>query len=265
MPKLHVKPTKEELDKGIQDALDELDKPVEPLVEEKIEVQPEVVEETAPEAPAEVPEAPAPEDSGEIEKELKKKLANSAREAQILQARTKKYDEAVNQAAEITEVTDEEAVKIYPEWDLMDDTSKMLAKDSIVNRRRFELIHKASMEGKDIQEWQDKVDTYLGDPKTLQDTPEMEGKEDDFKVFATKPTRRGLDFDDLTKAFLYDVGKMRPKSKGQMFPTGSGGPNDKMKPKSDKISLTEARQLMKNDYNKYKELLMAGKIDDSEI
>jgi hypothetical protein len=252
----HVKPTQEELDKGIQDALEELDKPEVPEIPEVPENEPP----TPPEPPVE-PEAKPSEPEPEVE--LKKKLSNSARENQVLHARTKKFDEAVDNAAQITDVSDEEAVKEYPEWDVMDDVAKKMAKDSIVNKRRFQMIHEASKEGKNIQEWHDKVDKYLEDPKTLIDNPKLEGKGDDFKIFATKPTRRGLDFEDLTSAFLYEVDKnAKPKSKGAMFETGSGGPNENPKPKGDKISLMEARSLMKSDYNKYKEYLLAGKIED---
>jgi len=45
-----------------------------------------------------------------------------------------------------------------------------------------------------------------------------------------------------------------------MFPDGSGGPNDKGKPKGDKITVAESEVLRQTNYNKYKELLQAGKI-----
>jgi hypothetical protein len=58
---------------------------------------------------------------------------------------------------------------------------------------------------------------------------------------------------------------IKPKNKGKMFETGSGGPNERVKPKGDKISLAEARTLMKNDYKKYKEFLISGKIDTTTL
>ena len=93
------------------------------------------------------------------------------------------------------------------------------------------------------------------------DHPELEGKVEDFKLFASKPTRRGVDFEDLIPAFLYNESKNKvaPK-KGQMFEQGTGG-NSKPKPKGDKISTEEGRLLMNTDYNKFKELLKAGKSD----
>jgi hypothetical protein len=53
----------------------------------------------------------------------------------------------------------------------------------------------------------------------------------------------------------------KPKNKGKMFEVGSGGPNSKVKPLSDKISIDEAAKLMRTDYKKYKQLLLAGKIE----
>ena len=266
----HVKPTKEELDKGIKDSLEELDT-LEPPVIPEPDPDPEPTPDTDPTPGPDPkdeskPEDVSPDEDQRREEELKKKLTNSAREAQVLHARTKKMDEAVDEAGGIPEPTDEDMKGEYPDWDLMDDVTKKLAKDSRVNKRRFELIHKAAKEGKDIEAWNTKVDEFVADPKSLNDFPALEGKEEDFKVFAVKPTRRGLDFPDLVSAFLYDVNKASPlPSKGKMFETGTGGPNERIKPKSDKISLAEARVLMKTDYKKYKEYLISGKIDTSTI
>jgi hypothetical protein len=60
---------------------------------------------------------------------------------------------------------------------------------------------------------------------------------------------------------LYDATKnAKPKQKGKMMETGTGGPSDKGKP-SGKISVDEAMKLKKVDYARYKQLLMADKID----
>ena len=263
----HVKPTKEELDKGIKDSLEELDAPEPPITPEPDpSPHPEPTTTPAPAPELKPEDEPEPDEDQLREAELKKKLTSSAREAQVLHARTKKMDEAVDEAGGIPDPTDEDMKGEYPDWDLMDDVTKKLAKDSRVNKRRFELIHTAAKEGKDIEAWNTKVDEFAIDPKTLNDFPALEGKEEDFKVFAVKPTRRGLDFPDLVSAFLYDVSKSPPTpNRGSMLEKGSGGPNDRIRPRSDKISLAEARVLMKTDYKKYKEYLISGKIDTSTI
>lgn len=46
-----------------------------------------------------------------------------------------------------------------------------------------------------------------------------------------------------------------------MFERGKGGSKHKPQPKSDKISLEEARKLRQSDPKKHKQLLQDGKID----
>jgi len=281
----HKKPTNEELEENIKKSVEKVDEvveqvdepvetpidlPIEKPVKEEIEEIKEKEEKEEVEEPSkeEVIEEKVEEKPKEPEAQVdyKKKFVESSRESQVLYSRQKKLSEAVDQASQVDEPTDEEMVKDFPDWDVMSDTEKRLAKDSIVNKKRFEAIHKASQEGKDILDWNEKVDKFVDDPKTLIDNPELEGKVEDFKIFASKPTRRGVDFADLLSAFFYDMSKaIKPKSKGKMFETGSGGPNEKIKPKGDKISLSEARTLMKNDYKKYKEYLTKGKIDMSTL
>jgi len=266
----HKKPTNEELEESIKKSVEEVEKEPEVSIEPVDEVKEvkedeetpkeEVVEEVEEVVEEKVKEEPAPE------VDYKKKFTESTRESQVLYSRNKKISEAVDQAAQMERPTKEEMEKDFADWDVMSDTEKRLAEDNVVNSKRFQAIHKATQEGKDILAWNEKVDKYVDNPKVLQDYPEMEGKQEDFKIFASKPTRRGVDFDDLISAFLFDMSKViKPKNKGKMFETGSGGPNERVKPKGDKISLAEARTLMKNDYKKYKEYLVAGKIDTTTL
>lgn len=254
---LHVKPTKEELEANAQKALQELEAQPEPEKEEPTE--PEEVAELEPEAQ---PEAEV--DNTETV-ELKKKLTNSAKEAQVLQSRTKKYDEAVGEAESITEPTDDDMVAEYgaSEWENMTTTEQKLAKKSWVSEKRFEIMSKVAKEGKDIEKWNSSVDTFVDDPKTLIDHPELEGKTEDFKLFAMKPSRRGLDMQDLILAFNGDmVLNSKPKNKGKMFETGTPGNKDKPQPTQEKLTPAQSKVLMTTDYKKWKELLKQGKISN---
>ena len=266
MPKGHTKPTKEELDADIKKSLEEAealkDQPEpkldEPAPEPEPVVEPGLVVEPAPE--------PEPVVEPEPEIDYKKRFVESTKEGQILHSKTKKMAEAIDKAGEIPESTDEEMIKEYPDWEIMDEATKKIAKSNTRNERRFAIIAEAHKESKDIEVWHEKVDAFISDPRTLIDNSELEGRETDFRVFATKPTRRGADLKDIVSSFLWELGRsVKPASKGQMFPTGSGGPNDRPKPKSDKLSIDEARVLRKNDYPKYVELLKAGKIDLTTI
>lgn len=255
---MNNKPTQEELDAGIQAALDIAN---EPAPSEPAPSTPPEPSQPQPSEPA--PSEPAP---SEPEKEpvvdYKQKFTESSRESQIRESALKKTNEAIEKAAEITDIAEEELTKEFPDWDVMSDTEKRLAKDSVIQRKRFELIHQASQEGKDIRAWNEKVDTFIDDPKTLTTNTDLEGRQDEFKVFATKPSRRGADFETLVSAFLFEVDKTKIKHTGQMMPTGTGGPNDVLKPKSDKISAEESATIRETDYAKYRQLLKDGKIEE---
>ena len=271
----HKKPTKQELEEGIQKTIDAIDEvpeepetpPEEPQPEEKQadeELSEEVLEEEPSEEESQPEEVEPTPEVPEPSPDYKKKFVESSKEAQILYAKNKKVNEAIEAAGGITDPTDEEMTEEYPDWELMGDVEKKLAREGVVNKKRFEILHKAALEGKDIAEWNAKVEKFIDDPKTLSDNPDLEGKAEDFKLFAMKPTRKGVDFEDLVAAFLYDVNK-KPKMKGKMFEIGSSGASGKPKGKAGKISLAEADMMRQKDYNKYKEFVKAGKIDVSEI
>lgn len=265
MSKNHVKPEKEELEANALKAAAEAeammeeekkknevppveDSPKEEVVEDKQEIS----EDEKPEEKKE--EVPATDD-------YKKKFIASSKEALIIRSANKKIEDAVDKASTLPEPTEEELKKEYPDYLDMTPTEQMFAKKTYVNERRFALIHDATKEGRGLKEWSDKVETFIEDPKNLIAYPDLEGKEDDFKIFALKETRRGIDFQDLVGSFLFESGKKPTVKKPAMFDTGTGGDNEKAKPKTDKISLEQARQLRNTDYNKYKELLRDGKID----
>lgn len=284
MAEKHVKPTKEELAAKAKQALEEA---------EKLKGQPDPDDPqpspspSAPPAPSASPspsEAPggsaspsaspsqppapsaSPSPSAPDEDELtktKKKLSASSREALILHSRTKKYDEAVAEAEAVEPPSDEEMQAKYgkEEWEEMTAGQQLLARESWVSNKRFEIMSKVSKEGRIIEEWNGKVDEFLKDPKNLNKYSVLEGKQEEFKEFCSKPTRRGLDFEDLVLAFQGDLINNPPKkNKGQMFEKGSPGQKEKPKPKDDKITAEQAKILRETDYPKWKQLLKAGKI-----
>jgi hypothetical protein len=248
----HTKPTSEELEANIKKAAEELEKP-EVKEEPKTEEPQEETKEEKEEVKEEVKET-------KEEIDYKKKFVESTREAQILHAKNKKVIESLDKAMSLNEVTEEELQTEYANWDELSEFEQKMAKDSLLNKKRLASLSEITKETKDIETWQGKVSEFISDPKTLTSIPELEGREEEFKLFATKPTRRGVDFDDLVAAFLYDIEKKRPpKQKGAMFESGTGG--EKTKPKSDKLSVEEGRKLRLTDYKKYTEYLRAGKIE----
>lgn len=267
MPK-HVKPTKEELEANAQKALEEAEAlknaPVnEPAPSEPAPSEPEPV--PSEPAPSEVtPSEPEPVPSKEVIRDVakreKERLVASAQEAQILHAKNKKINEALDKALSTPEPTEEEMVQEFSEWDVMSDFEKKMARESLANKRRMLALDEIVKENKDLEGWVTKVDDFIADPVNLTKYPELDGKQDEFKLFATKPTRRNVDFEDIVPAFLYGLKPELPR-KGKMFEVGSGGPNDRGKQKGDKISIEEARVLRTTNYEKYKTMLKAGKIE----
>lgn len=269
----HTKPTKEQIQADLDKSLAEIEKtkdvPADPepeVIESKPEtvVEP-VVEPDEPKEPADPVEPDEPKDEPKNDPETldyKKKFIDSAREGQILHSRNKKMAEAIELASSVAEPTEEEMVKEYPEWDLMDEVQKKIARKATMSDRRMAFISEAHKEAKDIETWNSKVDGYIEDPRTLVNNPELEGREEEFKMFATKPTRRGADLQDLINSFLWDMNKTaKPKSKGAMFESHTPGPSKKENSKSGRLSIEEATRLRTNNYNEYVRQLKSGNIE----
>lgn len=221
--------------------------------------------------PPKAPKTPKTDEEKEIERLKKekersdKRYSDSSSEAHMLFNKSKKMSDAIKKAGQVEEPTEDELKAKYPSWDVMDDDQRQLARDSMVTQRRLDAIQEASKEFEDIDQWNTKVDEFLSDPGTIADIPDLEGKEEDFKIFATsRQSRMGVDFEDLVASFLYAESQKPkpPKKKGKQFPTGTSGENQKPKQKSDKISIADSRILRNTDYPKYLELLKAGKIDN---
>lgn len=203
------------------------------------------------------------EDDGEPD--IKERYKNSTQEAQILHAKNKKMNEAFKQVKNVPEPTDEDMTKEYGEeaWEEMSDFEKKMAKKDWKNDRRFDAINQIAEETENAEAWSEKVNEFIDDPATLQKNPKLEGKVEEFKAFANKQTRRGVDFEDLTKAFLFEVQSSKPaKKKGKMFETGSGGDNKKVDNKPKKLTIEQSKALKKTNYNAWKEALMNDQIED---
>ena len=254
MKKDHVKPTSEELEANAKKAAEDLDKMDEK--EEKVEEEDEKVEEKE-----EVKEEKKVVEEEKEDPDYKKKYIASQQESLILHAKNKQVNEALDKVSKFADPTQEELKKEYTDWDVMSEFEKKMAKDSLVNTKRFKAFEKLTIDNKSIEAWNTKVNEYIGNPKTLIASPELEGKEAEFKLFAIKQTRVNMDFDDIKAAFLYDATKnAKPKSKGKMMETGTGGPANKGK-KPGILTIEEGRTLRNRDYTQWKRKLDAGKIE----
>src|SRR3990167_465969 len=252
--------SKEELQAKIAD-VDKEETPKTPEPEPEEVVVPDVEPETPPE-PVKEPEAP-PEPvkvvkEEEDEVDWKARYAGSTKEAQILAARDKDVMSAIDDAASLSEPTEEELRKEFgDDWELMDNFQKRIAKDNLLNKRRFERIDEVAQKRKKIDTWIDKVNDFVADPKTISAIPKLQGKETEFGQFCLAPSRVGVDFDVLVKAFLYDVKVETPtRPSSTLFEIGGGGEA----PKTPEITPEQIAYLRKNNQKEYKRLLNSGKI-----
>ena len=190
---------------------------------------------------------------------VEERYRQSTIEAQVLTAKQKKFNQTVKDAANLPEPTEEELRAEYPDWDVMDDTAKKLAKKSLMNERRFGMVVTAVEEGRKIDEWTKKVDDFVATAITKPEFARLTGKEEEFKSFCMKPTRRGVDLEDLAKAFLHDATDTpAPRKKGSLLEPGSGGGT----PINTEESMDENQlaQLRTKDQKTYNRLIKEGKI-----
>jgi len=244
MPNDPKKEAEEKLDK----AMEELESP-----EEENEPEDEPQEEEAPEEDNE----DTPEEESEPVIDYKKKFSESSREAQRIATENKKINEVIDQSSQIPEPTEEEMVKEWPEWENMEDYSRKLAIQATKARRFQENLAKARGEGKKLEQWNERVDKLLDDPQTLIQYPELEGRVEELRIYATAAPN--TKFDVLIPGFLYNAKKAQVKNKGQMMPKGTAGSSHTGKT-DNKLSLEEGRKIRETDYNKWKQLVKDGKI-----
>src|SRR3990167_5728656 len=262
-PKNHIKPTKEELKAQEEAAIEATEKLEEEPEEEtpESEVTPELEEKPVEETPEETLEEESEEaEPLEQKHDYKKRYSDSTREAHKLASQNRVINKALADAEDVPEPTEDELVKEYPDWDVMSDIEKTLAKETVISRNWRKVISEAKEQATKIEKWNESVEEFVDDPKTLIDNPDLEGKTDEFKEFATQETNNSVPMNILVSAFLHENSANRQPNKGRMFEKGTGGPNDKPQSKDGSITLEESRKLRETNYDLWKEKLAAGKI-----
>lgn len=246
---------------------EETEEEIEQEEEDKDSEEEEETEEESKEE-EETPKAPAEEAAKEDKKRkelppIEERYKESTQEAQKLYKDNITMANAIAEANNLPDPTDEEMVKFNPDFDTMSDAEKNREREIFIAKRFREHINEVAVEIKSIADWKDKVEKYAEDPQTLVDHPELEGKMEAFKLYAGDRSIQGSNFNLLVNAFLFEANKVkREKHKGAMFERGVGGPTDKGKPKGDKLSIQDSKHLAATDYRKYVEMLRAGKISN---
>lgn len=215
--------------------------------------QPETVTTPQPESEPTVPPttelAPVADPQPEID--YKAKFSESTRENQVLAAQLEQERQRNARRELTTEPTDSDLVAAFPDWDIMTDTEKRLARQSFSANRIASTLQEEREQEKAERQWN--TDLEL----TIAHKPSLHGKELAFKEFAKKPTHRGAPVETLVSAFLFESSSTpsatpAPTPQPGLLP-GNGGPRESDKPKL--LSGDELKQLRQTDEKAYKEYI----------
>lgn len=193
--------------------------------------------------------------------DYEKKFAESSRENQLLRERMAAEERARQELTK--DPTESELRAAFPSWDLYDDTQKEFA------RRTFGAERTASTAARIAQELQQDRAWNTSIELAISSDPALQGKEQAFKQFASKPQYKNVPMDVLISAFLQKHGAAAPPTtppapapapKPGLEP-GNGGPRTPDQgPK--KYSGEELRTIRETDQRRYEEIIKSGQYDD---
>jgi hypothetical protein len=173
-----------------------------------------------------------------------KKFTESAKEANRLLERNKELEEKLAQAGENS--LEKDLSVRYPDWDLMTESEKILAKNQ-------ERIDKQLAELAEEKAW-DKNFT-----KVRSKYSKLADKENEFKEFCNRHPK-GVDTETLAKSFLFDdktpVKEETKERKGLERPTA--GPNKISTPG---MTLEDIKRLREEQPKLYAKMLKEGRLN----
>lgn len=225
-----------------------------PEKEEKVDDIPEGEDKPTP-----VSDKPAPVETPE---EREKKYHSQQTETQIQIAKNNALKDKITEAKRIGEPTMEELKAFVAQdgvsWDELTTFEQSQAKRTYISEKKLDLITKGAEEQDKIDEWANKIDTFID---TLDANPKyakLSGHEADFRKFSMKEAHRGTPIEVLLGAFLNDLPAVI-KKRGSLFESGSGGEKEE---KPGKITDADAVQNLRiTNPREYRRQVKAGKID----
>jgi len=206
------------------------------------EVNDDAEEPETPKVP-EVPETP------KVDWETKAK--ESAKEALVLKAQIDKIEEEKTKKVEITEDFLKEK---YPDWEDMTLGEQKAIKKTEELAQELQEIKNNTNQFNNDRKWQENVETYINEevPDLF---PKIVGREEEFKRFATRPSRKGLPMDDLAKIFLFE-NPATEKKRSLFHASGGEAP-----PAKEGMTPEEAAELMRTRPGEYVRLIRAKKLN----
>ena len=197
--------------------------------------------------------------------DYKNKFVESTREASALYFKNQKLNSVIEEAANISDPTTEELVEFAKsrgaDYEDLDEFSQNILKDTLINNKRFEKIQNVARESKQIDEWANKVDSFIEDAVDNSKYPSLNSLGTDFKKFAMKESRRGVDLDDLVASFLFSAERSMTQKKTNGSVLLSNGNSLAAPQKATGITEAQAAFIRENDPREYRRLIKTGQIN----
>lgn len=164
------------------------------------------------------PQDPPTPDATEVERlkaekeAAERKFAASTREAQMLGMRDRIYQENIQKAKDLPLPSDQDMRTEYgDDWDSLDPVNQKIARESLHAKQKLALIESTNDRLTNEQTQINKVRSYTADPEVVKLFPVIEGNEDEFEKFALKPSRIGMDLEDVASLFNSYMSGKAPK------------------------------------------------------
>jgi hypothetical protein len=136
----------------------------------------------------------------------------------------------------------------------MTETEHLALRKSEELKQEVEELKKNANKFNNDREWNERVDAYITDE--LPDLfPKIVGREEEFKKFATRPSRKGLPMDDLAKIFLFENPVTEPKRTLFHAPGTAGKP-----PENEGMTAEDVKMLRIQKPLEWMRLVRLGKI-----
>lgn len=213
---------------------------------------PEPAQPVTPTAPAPVPEI-----------DYKKKFSESTRRNQIVESQFKELQKVLGDITKQEIPTDEEMVKLVPDWEYLTDREKNGERKLVVlERRQNHMLNTFSSIAKETETYS-QLEAFVGTE------PRLKGKEADFYEFATDPRNTGASLEVLVNAFLFEttpiVDTTPVVTPVEAVPPSleRGNPSGNLPPiptGNQEMSEDELKLLRTTDPRKYNEMIRTGKI-----
>lgn len=251
-----------------------------PVTPATVEKTPESGEGITPSTPTEVPPVVPPTETPPVtpvtppaqpvtptapkadEPDYKKKFSESTRRNQIVESQNRELQKILGEITKQEPPTDDEMKALIPDWDYLSDSEKTL------HRTVQTLERKEKQRALEIARFEAERETLTKLDEFISSEPRLQGKEDEFYEFVSRPNNQGATAEVLLNAFLFETTPITdttpavptvetPPSLERGTPSGNMPPVTTGKAE---MSDEEIALLRTTDHKKYMEMVRKGQI-----